>query len=124
METSRDRRPATLKAADTVATQVDAAVMQTIDQSMNAIKNAGPEVANGIRQGLYNYLKKQGLTGSELEAAGVPRGFFNDIEQTTGKGDNFFAMSKADEGERLIKKGSFKAGDIQYQIDDATGQFE
>jgi hypothetical protein len=98
---------AALKIADTVATHIDAAVIKTVDQSMEAIKKAGPEVADHIKKSLYDYIKGQGLTGPELEAAGIPRGFFNDIEQTTGKGDNFFAMSKADEtADRIPNRGA------------------
>lgn len=98
---------AALKIADTVATHIDGAVIKTIDQSMEAIKKAGPEVADHIKKSLYDYIKGQGLTGPELEAAGIPRGFFNDIERTTGKGDNFFAMSKADEpADRIPNRGT------------------
>jgi hypothetical protein len=86
---------ATLKTADAVATHVDAAVMQTIEKSLDAIKTA-PDLAADIKQGLFEFLKGQELTAQQAEAAGIPRGFFDDIPHGAAKDDNFFAMSKAD----------------------------
>lgn len=82
---------AALKIADTVATHVDAAVMKTIDQSLEAIKKA-PDLAADIKQGLYEYIKGQGLTGPELEAAGIPRGYFDGIAETQNAGDYALKM--------------------------------
>lgn len=87
---------ATLKTADAVATHVDAAVMQTIEKSLDAIKTA-PDLAADIKQGLYEFLKGQELTAQQVEAAGIPRGFFDDIQRGAATDDTFFAMSKADD---------------------------
>ena len=87
---------ATLKTADAIATHVDAAVMQTIEKSLDAIKTA-PDLAADIKQGLYEFLKGQELTAQQVKAAGIPRGFFDDIQRGAAKDDTFFAMSKADD---------------------------
>ncbi len=95
-EGSTEAAEAGMKIAGTIATHVDAAVMQTIKQSIKAIDEiarTAPEAAQQSKQMLYEYLKGKGLTGPELEYAGVPKGYFDGIEPT-GKGDNFNAMSK------------------------------
>lgn len=108
---------ATLKTADAVATQVDAAVMQTIEKSLDAIK-AAPDLAADIKQGLYEFLKGQQLTVQQVEAAGIPRGFFDDIPRGAAKDDTFFAMSTADnfganklEGEINLRHKAGAGGD-------------
>ena len=84
-----------LKIADGVATHVDAAVMKTIQQSLKAINEASSaEMAQQTKQMLYEYLRAKGLTGPELEYAGIPKDFFKNVP--AGKGENSFAMSKAD----------------------------
>lgn len=112
---------ATLKTADAVATQVDAAVMQTIEKSLDAIK-AAPDLAADIKQGLYDFLKGQQLTVQQVEAAGIPRGFFDDIPRGATKDDTFFAMSKAEEGDGVPKRTSVGKGEINYQLDKETGR--
>lgn len=86
----------TVKTADLIATNVDAAVLQTIEKSLDAIKNA-PDLAGEIKQGLYEFLNEQRLTAQQVEYAGIPRGFFDDIRRTAGKDDNYFSMSIADD---------------------------
>lgn len=98
---------ATLKTADAIATHVDNSVMQAIEQSMktiDAVAETAPDVAQQTKQMLYEYLKGKGLTGPELEYAGIPRGYFDGIEPPTRIGDNCFAMSKADEPTEGIPK--------------------
>lgn len=88
-----------LKIADGVATHVDAAVMKTIQQSLKAAEEAAkssPEVAQEMKQMLQNYLRGKGLTGPELEYAGVPRGYFEGLE--AAKPDDHVLFMKGDKG--------------------------
>lgn len=88
-----------LKIADGVATHVDAAVMKTIQQSLKAAEEAAkssPEVAQEMKQMLQNYLRGKGLTGPELEYAGVPKGYFDGLE--TAKPDDHVLFMKGDKG--------------------------
>lgn len=93
-EGSTEAGEVVLGVADRVATQVDAAVMKSINQSMEAMRGASPDVANEIRQTLYDYLLEHGLTRPELEAAGIPKGFFNEMEKQSKGADNFFSTSE------------------------------
>lgn len=115
---------ATFKTADAVTTHVDRAVMQ-IEQSLEAIKKA-PDLAADIKQGLYEFLKGKGLTAQEVEYAGIPRGFFDDIQRGAAKDDTFFAMSKAEEGDGIPKRSRAGQGasEISYQIDKETGRLQ
>ncbi|HEY9868361.1 MAG TPA: hypothetical protein V6D08_04295, partial [Candidatus Obscuribacterales bacterium] len=46
--------------------------------------------------------KELGMSPQEMELAGIPKGYFDGVERA-GKGDHHFAMSKADEGDGIIK---------------------
>lgn len=89
---------ATLKAADAVATHVDAVVMRTVQQQIKAIKElatSSPELVDEAKRMFYDYLHGRGLIGPELEAVGIPRGFFNQIETANeGQADYFYAASR------------------------------
>jgi hypothetical protein len=82
LEGSTEAADAALKIADTVATHVDKAVMKTIAQSIKAIDDiarTAPEAAQQSKQMLFDYLKGKGLTGPELEYAGIPKGYFDGL---------------------------------------------
>jgi len=124
-EGSTEGAEAALKVADQVATHVDKTVWNAIDQTMLAIKDMTPDLAAQTKQALYDYIKDSGLTGPQLEAAGIPRDYFAAMsEDAGGKGDNFFAMSNAGEGDGIPNrmKLSESAGEIEYQIDKDTGR--
>lgn len=99
-EGSTEGAEAALKIADAVATHVDNAVMDGIRASQKAIEEmaaATPELAAEGRLALYDYTGTLGLSPQEMELAGIPKGYFDGIEAPgAAKGDNFFAMSKAD----------------------------
>jgi hypothetical protein len=123
---------AALKIGDTIATHVDKAVWDTAAQAMKAAEQAAktsPEIAKQTKLMLYEYLKNKGLTGPELEYAGIPTGYFDGLKPTEAAAkDNYFAMSKADDlgGERLPRKSGEASGDAlsetQHQIDRHTGR--
>lgn len=94
---------ATFKVADAVATHVDRALMQSVRQSLEAIKRA-PDLASDIKHGLYEFLKSKRLTSQQLEYAGVPRGFFDDIQREEAKDASFFAMSKLDDSAENVRR--------------------
>lgn len=88
-----------LKIADGIATQVDATVTKAIQQSLKAAEEAGktsPEIAQEMKQMLQNYLRDKGLSGPELEYAGVPKGYFEGLE--TPKPDDHVLFMKGDKG--------------------------
>lgn len=116
-EGSTEGAEAALKIADKVATHVDKAVMDTVQQSLKAVTEAAPEVAAQTKQMLSDYLKRKGLTGPELEYAGVPKGYFDEMNKATvhGKDDNLLAMSgKSTEGEGLPR--TTKEGDASGSV--------
>lgn len=101
-EGSTEAADAALNVADQIATHVDKVVTDTIKQSLDAVKNAAkgsPEIAQQTKQMLYDYIKRKGLTGPQLEYAGIPKDYFDSIERPKGDGreEQFFAMSKSDE---------------------------
>jgi hypothetical protein len=116
---------ASLQTADAVATHVDTAVMQTIHKSLDAIKKA-PDLAAEIKQGLYEFLKGQGLTAHQVEYAGIPRGWFDDIQRGAAKDDTFFAMSEAEEGNGIARRSGpgHEEGGVNCQIDRETGRLQ
>jgi len=125
---------AALKLGDQVAIHVDKLVTQTVEQSLKTVEElakSSPEIAQQTKQMLYDFLKSKGLTPQEYEYAGVPKGFFDGIQPTeVAAKDNYLAMSKADDvaGDGLPKKSGEPvgetAGEIQYQIDKATGRLQ
>jgi hypothetical protein len=126
-EGSTEGAEAALRVADQVATHVDKTVWNAIDQTLMAMKDMTPDLAAQTKQVLYDYIKDTGLTGQQLEAAGIPRDYFASMsEDAGGKGDNFFAMSKAGEGDGLPKrmKLSESASEIEYLIDKETGRLQ
>jgi hypothetical protein len=95
-EGSPEAAEAGLKIANTVAMHVDKAVVQAVGQQIRAIEEiakTAPEHAQQAKQMLYEYLKGKGLTGSELQYAGVPKGYFDGVEAGV-RGDHFNAMVK------------------------------
>lgn len=99
-EGSTEGAEVALKAADRVATAVDDAVVAGIQKSMKAIEDmqqSAPELAAHGRQMLREYTRKLALTHPELEYAGVPRGYFDDIAFNPGpERGEFYAMAKKD----------------------------
>ena len=122
-EGSTEAGEAALKIADRVATGVDKVVMDGIRASVKSAEEmavATPELAGQARRMLYDYTRKLGLSPQEMEAAGIPRGYFDGIEPPpgAGKGDNVYAMSKADDlGGDVLKGGG-------YKVDKATGRLQ
>ncbi|HEY9869284.1 MAG TPA: hypothetical protein V6D08_08970 [Candidatus Obscuribacterales bacterium] len=112
-EGSTEAGEAALKIADTVATGVDQAVMDGIRASVKAVDEMAavtPELADQARRILYDYARKLGLSTQELELAGIPKGYFDGIEPIPGaaKGEDFYAMSKADDLTVNELEGEFK----------------
>ncbi|MEP6757528.1 MAG: hypothetical protein ABJA67_18650, partial [Chthonomonadales bacterium] len=128
-EGSTEAAEAGLKIADVIATHVDKAVVQTVQQSIKSIDEIArtpPEIAQQSKQMLCDYLKQKGLTGPELEYAGVPRGYFDSVKLTE-KSDNVLAMSKAGDAAEEAPKSSragYRDGEITSQIDKATGRLQ
>lgn len=122
-EGSTEAGEAALKIAEKVATGVDKAVMDGIRvtaRSVEEIAIATPELADQARRMLYDYTRKLGLSPQEMEAAGIPRGYFDGIEPPpgAGKGDNVYAMSKADDlGGDILKGG-------RYRVDKVSGRLQ
>lgn len=88
-----------LKVADQVATHVDGAVVDAIQKSMKAtteMAQSAPELMQQSKQMLYDYTRKLGLGAPELEYAGIPKGYFDDIAKAVdeGKPDYFYAASR------------------------------
>lgn len=117
-EGSTEGAEAALKIADRVATHIDKAVMDTVQETLKSITEAAPEVAAQSKQMLYDYLKSKGLTGPELEYAGVPKGYFDEMSKAPGpsKDDNVLAMSNKADG-LGGETGGFKGGGM-----DSTGK--
>lgn len=93
-EGSTEAAKTSLKIASNVATHVDAAVMATVHQSVKAIDElakTAPELVQQSKQMFFDYLKSKGLSGPELEYAGIPKGYFDGV---AGKDNNFNAMTK------------------------------
>lgn len=98
---------AALKIGDTIATHVDKAVWDTAAKAMKAAEEAAksaPEIAQQTKQMLLDYLTSKGLSGPELEYAGVPKGYFDGMRPSEAAKENYLAMSKADESEGLPRK--------------------
>lgn len=98
---------AALKIGDTIATHVDKAVWDTAAQAMKAAQEAAktaPELAQQTKQMLLDYLTSKGLSGPELEYAGVPKGYFDGMRPSEAAKENYLAMSKADESEGLPRR--------------------
>jgi len=115
-EGSTEGAGAALKVAEQITTKVDTATWNTIDQTVSAIKNMAPDVAENTKKMLYDYIKTKGLTSQELKGHGISEGFFDGVEelQRAGKSDNLISRSKADalegdEAQLLGKSG--KGGD-------------
>jgi filamentous hemagglutinin len=124
-EGSTEAGEAALKVADKVATHVDAAVMQGLGKSYKVVDEmafATPELAQQAKQMLHDYTRSLGLSSQEMEIAGIPKGYFDGMQPRpgAGKGDNFFAMSKAkandlgndhQEGEINLRRKAGAGGD-------------
>ena len=116
-----------LKIADQVSTKVDTALMNTVQQTIKAAEEAArvtPELADQSKQFLYDYLCNKGLTTPELEYAGVPKGYFDKMQKLPGgeKGDNYLAMSRAEENEGLGSRS--RKGNKQESMDGKTSPSE
>jgi hypothetical protein len=80
-EGNTEAADAGLKIANTVTAHVDQVVVQAVGQQIRAIEEmakTAPEHAQQAKQMLFEYLKGKGLTGSQLEYAGVPKGYFDE----------------------------------------------
>lgn len=127
LEGSTEGAEVALKVLDRVATHVDKTVWSAIDTTMVAIKDMAPDLAAQTKQSLYDYIRASGITGPELEAAGVPRDYFAAMSDAAGgKEENFLAMSKAEGSDGAPKKAklSDSAGEIEFQIDKSTGRLQ
>lgn len=75
-------------AAGKIATHLDTAVKQTIDQALKAAEHAAetsPELAQQTKQMLLDYIKSKGLSASELEKTGeIPKGYFDSLAGSGG----------------------------------------
>jgi hypothetical protein len=105
-----------LKIADGVATQVDAAVMKAVEQTIAAARNATPQAAQEMKQMLYQYLRRHGLTASEFEYAGVPKGYLDEIANAD---ENVF-FKKGDKGLPDGVKPSEKV-ELKHSLDEQGG---
>jgi len=133
LEGSTDAAEAALTIADNIATHVDARVISVIEKSMQAIeklKSASPEIAQQSMELLYEYVTRLHLTNPQLEYAGVPKGYFDHVPKPASKGDNFYAMAKAEgedgalKGKKGLRKESEVATEINYQVDSETGRLQ
>lgn len=81
-EGSTEAGQTALKVADQVATHVDKAVVDQFShmtEQISAWSITAPEKALQGKQYLYELSKTLKLTGSELEYAGIPKGYFSDL---------------------------------------------
>lgn len=111
-EGSTEGAEAAIKVVDQVATHVDKAVWDTINQTMKSIKEMAPDLAEQTKQSLYDYIKSKGLVGPELQYADIPKDFFDRLPQPPGggKGDNYLAMSgKGKEGNEGLPERAEKS---------------
>jgi hypothetical protein len=77
------------------AASVDKAMMETVQQTVNAINEVSrmaPEIAQQSKQMLYDYLNGKGLTGQELEYAGVPKDYFNGMQPSDANDSGILKM--------------------------------
>jgi len=84
-----------MKIADGVATNVDAAVMNNLQQLVGQIeklKTTAPELAKQTEQFLGEYAQALGLNKSQLQAAGIPGYMQADLEK-----QGYFAMSSSED---------------------------
>lgn len=100
-EGSTEGAEAAFKVADQVATHVDKAVLNTIGQTVESMKDMAPDVAQNCKQMLYDYMKRKGLTASQLERGGqIPEGFFDNLEKPSdaaapvGKGGDWMVLNE------------------------------
>jgi|694.fasta_scaffold93980_1 hypothetical protein len=140
-EGSTEAAEAALKVADKVATHVDAGVMNVIQQSMQALEkmqDTSPEFLQQSKEMLAEYVRAHHVTGPQLEYAGVPKNYFDNVAQPAPKGDSFCAMSKA-EGEGVSKghgeaiekspKGELKGQTelvegVNYRVEPKSGRLQ
>ena len=121
-EGSAEAGEAALKVANKVATRVDAVVMDGIKKSLQVTEDlakTSPGMAQQSKQMLLEYTQKLGLSAQEMELAGIPKGYFDGMQPlpSAAKSDNFFVMSKAEEGDNLPRKSAEGGGgEIQYKI--------
>ncbi len=97
-EGSTEAASVAVKAADNIATHVDATVIGGIQKSMQAIEDmvkSSPELAQHAKQMLLDYTHGLRMGPRELEYAGVPKGFFDEIKplHTPEKPELHHAMS-------------------------------
>ncbi|MBU6455229.1 MAG: hypothetical protein KGS72_25895, partial [Cyanobacteria bacterium REEB67] len=99
-EGSTEAGEAVLKIADHVATHVDAAVMKGIERAHAAVQElakTSPAVAAQTKQMLLDYTNRLGLSGPQLQLAGIPDGYFAGMTAGAGKTENYLAMSAGSE---------------------------
>jgi hypothetical protein len=108
-EGSTEAAEAGFKIASNVATQVDKAVVQAVGQQIRAIEEiakTAPEHAAQAKEMLYEYLKGKGLTGPQLEYAGVPKGYFDNIDGKL-KGAEIAKPSEVSIGDYTAKQAPY-----------------
>jgi len=73
-----------LKIAGKVGTKLDQAFLKTVQESLQSIELSAytsPQLAQQTKQIFFEYLRTKGLSVQELELAGVPKGYFDDIQK-------------------------------------------
>lgn len=139
-EGSTEAAEAALKAADRLATHVDAHVMNTVEKSVQAIekmRSTAPEFVQQSKEMLQDYIAHNRLTGQQLEYAGVHKGYFDSVTTSPSKQDSFYAMSKADGEDGVLKghrevngeKGALKGQPelvegVNYRVEPKTGRLQ
>lgn len=105
-----------------VIAPVDAALVQTIERSVQAIKEMAKtslEAAQQTKQMLLDYINGEGLYGRKL--AGIPDGFFDGMKPTEPikTSDTMNAMSKADDlgGASKPSEAQLNSSDLAYRGD-------
>lgn len=95
-----------LKLGDRAATHIDKAVFDGIRASMEATEKmaqTAPELARESRRMLQEYTKSLGLAPQELEAVGIPRGYFDDVASSQLEtSENSLAMSGRASGDEPL----------------------
>lgn len=99
-EGSTEGVDAAMAVSNKLATNVDSAIIKTIEQTLKATEGAASDVAQQTRQMLYDYIKNKGLSVSQLERGGqIPGGFFDNLEKPpegalVGKGGDWPVLNE------------------------------
>ena len=116
-EGSTEGGEALLKAADRVATGVDAAVMSGVQKAHIAVQElsrTSPVVAAQTKQMLLDYTHKMGMNSQEMELAGIPRGYFEGM-----RAHDSYPTIVREKGEKVAHDVVAKsAGDARHAVVD------